>query len=393
MVGISPQVLTETVYALAMAAAPDERFVPTEVHVVTTSIGARRLCDELLEQTHGAWWRLLRDYGLGPIAFDESHLAVVADAAGRPLSDIRTAEDNARVADTISERVRELTADPGSALHVSLAGGRKTMGYYAGYALSLFGRPQDRLSHVLVPAAFEALAGFYYPTPEARLLPTRDGSGALDAAAATVQLAQVPFVRLRTLLPPALLSAPSSFAAVVAAARLPPPQPQLRLHVATSQAVADDQVLALTPTQFALLAVLAHRAMAGKSPLPAPPRDAHDPGWAQSVLADLRAAVGLMHVDDAVAASIRRDCAGNKISPHLSRLRKLLRERLGAVRAALYFDDGGTHRHKRYRLPLPPESIEILRPEPGRKLAAQPAGAKRNDTAPDLGGPAPPGRT
>ena len=32
-------------------------------------------------------------------------------------------------------------------MHVSIAGGRKTRGFLAGYTLSLLGRPQDRLSH------------------------------------------------------------------------------------------------------------------------------------------------------------------------------------------------------------------------------------------------------
>jgi CRISPR-associated protein (TIGR02584 family) len=41
------------------------------------------------------------------------------------------------------------TADPQASLHVSIAGERKTMGFYVGYALSLFGRTQGRLSHVL----------------------------------------------------------------------------------------------------------------------------------------------------------------------------------------------------------------------------------------------------
>jgi CRISPR-associated protein (TIGR02584 family) len=61
--------------------------------------------------------------------------------------------------------VRELTADPDCAIHASIAGGRKTMGFYLGYALSLFGRPQDRLSHVLVSSPFESNQNFFYPLP------------------------------------------------------------------------------------------------------------------------------------------------------------------------------------------------------------------------------------
>ncbi|MBF4102237.1 hypothetical protein INT80_01850 [Gallibacterium anatis] len=45
-------------------------------------------------------------------------------------------------------------------MHVSIAGGRKTMGFFAGYALSLYGRAQDSLSHVLVSAEYEAIQNF-----------------------------------------------------------------------------------------------------------------------------------------------------------------------------------------------------------------------------------------
>ncbi len=80
--------------------------------------------------------------------------------AGRSTTSCEEA-DNAAVADFITEEVREITADPNASLHVSIAGGRKTMGFYVGYALSLFGRAQDRLSHVLVPPAFESPRRFF----------------------------------------------------------------------------------------------------------------------------------------------------------------------------------------------------------------------------------------
>jgi len=265
------------------------------------------------------------------------------------------------MADTVTERVRLLTSDPDCALHVSLAGGRKTMGYYAGYALSLFGRAQDRLSHVLVEPAYEAAAGFYYPTPYPLLLETRGKAAKVDAAAATIELAEIPYVPLRSLLPPALLKKPSSFIALVDAARTAREAPYMCLDVTTRTLHADGQEIHLRPTEFALLAALAHRARTGKSALPAPPRDAHDAAWAEEVLADLRGAVGWMHVDSAVAESLARDCSGSKVSPHWSRLRRALHEHLAPTRVNLYFDDGQTHRNKRYRVSLSADAIEIIR--------------------------------
>ena len=65
------------------------------------------------------------------------------------LADIRDERDNAYAADQITKLIAMLTRDSERALHVSIAGGRKTLGFYAGYARSLLGRGQDRLSHVL----------------------------------------------------------------------------------------------------------------------------------------------------------------------------------------------------------------------------------------------------
>jgi CRISPR-associated protein (TIGR02584 family) len=50
-----------------------------------------------------------------------------------------------------------LTSDPDSALHVSLAGGRKTMRFFAGYALSLFAFDRNRGPHVheAIPSVLE----------------------------------------------------------------------------------------------------------------------------------------------------------------------------------------------------------------------------------------------
>lgn len=140
--GLSPQVVTETLYALAIS--QEQVFVPTEIHVVTTAEGAQRARLTLLSDEPGWFYRLCADYGLPSIAFDSEHIQVLEDSKGNPLQDIRTPEENACVADQISELVRGFAQDEQAALHVSIAGGRKTMGFYLGYALSLYGRPQDR---------------------------------------------------------------------------------------------------------------------------------------------------------------------------------------------------------------------------------------------------------
>ncbi|EGJ09039.1 CRISPR-associated ring nuclease Csm6 [Rubrivivax benzoatilyticus] len=210
MVGLSPQVVTETLYALATAPTP---FVPTELHVVATAAGAQRVHEHLLE---GGQLRALAAAhlgGNGPEFDPARHLHVVA-RDGVPLADVESAEDNTAVADAILGVVRPLALDPACAIHASLAGGRKSMGFYLGYVMSLLGRAQDRLSHVLVNSPFESHPGFFFPPAEPARLRLPDGRE-VDTAAARVSLAPVAFVRMSDGLPERLLHEPVGFDALV----------------------------------------------------------------------------------------------------------------------------------------------------------------------------------
>ncbi|MCP2041858.1 CRISPR-associated protein (TIGR02584 family) [Neisseria sp. HSC-16F19] len=187
--GMSPQIVTETVYALYR----EQHWIPQEVHVLTTATGARNITTALLG-ADGFFRRLCNEYGLSDIAFDAEHIHIIRDARGENLADIRTPEENTLAANQIVRFIYDLCRDRNTELHVSIAGGRKSMGFYIGYALSLFGRRQDRLSHVLVEADFEQNPAFFYPPRQTALLKTP--SGMRDAAQARVMLADIPFVRM-----------------------------------------------------------------------------------------------------------------------------------------------------------------------------------------------------
>jgi CRISPR-associated protein (TIGR02584 family) len=216
-VGLTPQVLTETLYALAVTAKTP--WVPTEIHLITTAEGAHRARLSLLEggAIGGHFHQLCQEYGLAGIAFDASHIHVVKDAQGHDIQDMRSEAENTRAADDICAHVGRFCNDPHASVHVSIAGGRKTMGYYLGYALSLFGREQDRLSHVLVNAPFESLPDFYYPPRQPRVLIDRNNRP-VKTDEAEITLAEIPFVRLREGLPTDVLSGERSFALAVSAA-------------------------------------------------------------------------------------------------------------------------------------------------------------------------------
>lgn len=197
--GMTPQVVTETLYGLAERDAP----WPERVKIITTRKGADVVTRGLFDQGHLA--ALSREMGKPTLNRNNVEILVVPDAHGRPVDDARTLEDHEALADFIMDTVRQLTADAASVVHASIAGGRKTMTFYLGYAMSLFGRPQDRMSHVLVSEGYEGLPDFYYPTREPRRVHDRSGN-ALDARDARVSLADIPFIRQRDQLPDMLRS-------------------------------------------------------------------------------------------------------------------------------------------------------------------------------------------
>ena len=252
--GMSPQIVTETLYALCMTQRP--AFVPTEIHILSTQEGINRARLTLLEPDTGHFHRMCAEYGLSGITFDESCLHVIHDAAGNALNDIQTPQQNELAADQITAFVRRFTADDDSALHVSIAGGRKSMGFFMGYAMSLFGRVQDRLSHVLVSSDFENLTDFYFPPVKSIVLNTRVGKP-VSTADAQVMLAEIPFVRLRNGLPSNLLSGDSSFSETVETAQRHLSNPVLTIDVTSRTVHCLDTPVKLEPQLFAWLRWLA----------------------------------------------------------------------------------------------------------------------------------------
>lgn len=260
--GLSPQIVTETLYALAVARQP--AWVPTEIQILTTVRGAENARLNLLSEEPGWFHRLRRDYSLPEIAFDTASIHIMRRADGAMLDDIRDEGDNIAVADFITEHLRGLTADENASIHVSIAGGRKTMGFYVGYALSLFGRAQDRLSHVLISAPFESLRDFYYPSPVTRVI--QPGKDALDAKDAKVSLGDIPFVRLRDGLPEALLSGASRFSDSVIAAQRAFAPPSLVVELLDDDAVirAGDIVVEMAPADAAFYLLMVRAAADGR---------------------------------------------------------------------------------------------------------------------------------
>ncbi len=358
--GLSPQIVTETIYALAVRSAP--AWIPHEVHLITTARGADNARLKLLSREPGWFHRLREDYGLPDLAFDESHVHVIERADGTPLDDIRDDADNQRAADFIADTARRLTLDPATEIHATIAGGRKTMGFYLGYAMSLYGRAQDRLSHVLVSAPFESHPEFYYPTPATRVITSLDrAQDALDCSKAQVWLGDIPFVRLRDGLPQRLLEGAASFSHVVAVANRAQGAPRLVIDMPTRTARVDDEALKLGKVDLALLLWLARRAKGRQGAVDwgAPEAGREFLATARHIIHPASGEFGRIEeaLDWRSTAAIKQ---AKYFEPHKTRINNALKALLGERAAQRYaiqrIRAGEGHR---YQLPLTPGQIDI----------------------------------
>lgn len=261
--GMTPQVVTETLYSLLK----NEGVYPTEIHLITTDLGRNRAIRDLLDPQTGQFIAFCRDYNLlGKIRFDYSMIHVIEDEAGEAIPDIRTPAENTRAADLIVRTIQGFCSDEKAAVYVSLAGGRKTMSFFAGYALSLFGRTQDRLSHVLVSAPYENNRDFFYPSQTPREIYTIQGEP-LDAAKAGIALADIPFVRLRNGLSDSLVLGQTSYSQAVRDAQqliAPPTQIRFELGGKVKRIICAGQTVELPPSHAAVYLWMCLRASQGR---------------------------------------------------------------------------------------------------------------------------------
>lgn len=200
--GNTPQIVTETLYVLAVAQTPP---IPiSAVYILTTARGAE-IAWAKLGGPSGAIASLQREYEIGgEIAFSRDHILVFkrreADGRETPLDDIRSSEDNETLASELLGFVKALTDDPNVVLHCSLGGGRRTMSAYMLLALMMYGREEDELTHVVVTEEFETNPDFFYPPKSNQAMPVRlpgNRLGIVNTSEAELDLARIPFVRLR----------------------------------------------------------------------------------------------------------------------------------------------------------------------------------------------------
>lgn len=210
---MSPQVITETLYGLYKKG----QGMPNKIHIITTTQGKEQAWltlgvsqpnqPSMLEQ-------FCYDYDLPMIQFEESDIWIVSDENDVVLDDASNTHEHNSMANFIVQKVQQLTANGMPPLHASLAGGRKTMTFFLGYAMSLFGRQSDELSHVLVSKGFENLRKFFYPTPFDYPIENQEGK-MLNAKDAVVNLSNIPFVRMREDTPHEIINGQKTYMQII----------------------------------------------------------------------------------------------------------------------------------------------------------------------------------
>lgn len=265
VIGMTPQLVTETLYKLGMNRTSP--WIPTEVHLITTVEGARSAQNALLGVAgqEGEFIKFCKDYSMPEIDFTPENIHVINSPDGLYVDDTQSSNQSAVTADFITETVRRFTQDDTCAIHLSLAGGRKTMSYYSGYALSLFGRMQDRLSHVLVAKPFQENEKFFYPPPKAKRLAVDNIHYSTDEA--NIILSDLPFVRLRYQVPERLLKGKAGFQETVESIQRFAKPETIEINVAEKEVRLNGMKVEMDDAKLAFYLWMCERKKGGAPPL------------------------------------------------------------------------------------------------------------------------------
>ena len=263
LLGGTPQILTETLYALH-----EEGRFPDRVVLLTTGFGRSALTGRLIGEGHLA--RLLETLRVGPgirvesrldDLLDEKDIFSPKDADDRELDDIVTGEDSEAFFELCFSVVRDLAEDEESELLFSIAGGRKTMSAALALAAQCYARGRDSMFHVLVPTECEKSPDFFFPEGK--------WSGA------RVMLTPVPFFRMRHTLPDEFMHGAPTFSELGSLCELSAGR-RLRLSFRSCTLALGARTIRLSPALFAVDAFFAlqNRELGTKSGYDAEPHGA-----------------------------------------------------------------------------------------------------------------------
>jgi CRISPR-associated protein (TIGR02584 family) len=270
--GLTPQIITETLFVLTVK----QGIRIDEVQVITSTLGKKIVKERLFDSAK--WSEFCVDYAVETkdLRFGMDCLEILKDAKENELPDIRSTEENEFAANQICKIVKKLCDQKDCNIYASVAGGRKTMGNYLAFAMSLFARPDDELSHVLVDEKFERLGkpplDFYYEPPIPRnVLDIKGNPEFVDDAKtqhlttdmAKTTLAKIPFVRLRRILGDDYTEKPFVYANFVDQVQIEldllETEHNLEILLAENKVRVSSREIELTPRDFWIYVIFALR--------------------------------------------------------------------------------------------------------------------------------------
>lgn len=363
--GSTPQILTETIYALNK----ERNWVPDEVHVLTTTHGKSGIEKYLLG--NGQFQALCNEYDLVGINFTLDSVHVICDEDNNELEDIKTVQDNDHAANAIVKFIYDLCQNLDNEIHVSLAGGRKSMGFYIGYALSLFGRAQDTMSHVLVSDPYDTPGDFYFPTKESKLVNIypkgrQHAPVEVDAKDAQIWLADIPFVRMGMGYVPINLSNVDGYRQAVDLTQIKISDYTVEVNLKNKRLICNDQLeVTLPPQQIVFYALVAH--VTKLQQCISAFENKVDNVYSIEQLANdylkFYSCVG-KHTEDTKQSLIKKEDEIpeiiDKFRPASANIDKKLKSSLGELSPYFEIKSGGDNYGKYYYLAIKPENITII---------------------------------
>jgi hypothetical protein len=199
---------------------------------------------------------------------EPAHGASGAQRDASAIADVSSQQDAALMGDLILRLIAGFARQEDTEVHVSLAGGRKTMSAHALLAATLVGRPGFEASHVLVsPSEFEDNTAFWHPDQGGKIAPSlpsgvdRSSSAKLldpKRAKVTLVLAPTPYLRYRV--KDALVLERLSLVDLIAehnAASEFAADPRVRLLTSRNALIAGGRQVTLSARLFAVYRVVA----------------------------------------------------------------------------------------------------------------------------------------
>lgn len=361
--GMSPQVVTETIFALYK----DKNVVIDEVRIITTSKGAEQAWLGLAMEDNGNEShlnQLCKDYNLPEIKFTKASIRIIPDANGNDVADARSIADHNSLADFIINEVRELTDDNEVTIYASLAGGRKTMTFFLGYAMSLFGRAKDMLTHVLVNEDFENLKDFFYPTPYNKRVVNYNNI-AFNAKDAIITLAEIPFVRMREEMPERIIKQKANYSETVELMNIMNQEPNLVIDLINNKVKANDHDIHMARAEITFLTWAAERTLKKAPGLAIPFEGFPKEEYAEKFIDLYKFING--GISDKVETALSKGMDKNYFNDRKAKVKKAFITSLGKRAGVIFSIQSVGKENERsiarlYGLAIKPENIKIIEP-------------------------------